>query len=166
MPGNVVPDRGVDASKTVGMPLPEVPDTWTTRHYPVLHSVVARFELQGQVTSNEVVDDTGLSEVEVERAARDLDAEGLVDVYFYGGGGWMVLGNVSGEARRLVGAWPSAALLADRLVDAVERGMETAETAQERGRWQKLRDGFASAGRDVIVSAAGSALGGSAGGLL
>lgn len=154
-----------DAKLLVMSEMGEVPDTWTTRHFPVLRSVVVRYETHGQVTSEEVVQDTGLSELEVDRAARDLRDEGLIAPYFEGGGGFVVMGGPMGDARRLVGAWPSPETFADRLMEAVERGMEDASTSEERSRWKAVRDALTGAGRDIVVNAAAIALGGAASGL-
>lgn len=80
-----------------------------------------------EVSGHQVADDTGLSPGEVDRAARELRDEGLIDPYFEGGGGFSVMA-VSGDARRIVGAWPTAETFAYKLLEAVERGLRAATT--------------------------------------
>jgi hypothetical protein len=132
-------------------PLPEVPDSWSTWDLPILTSIVARYELDGYVGRDTIVDDTGLDVSLVERRARDLRAAGWFGAYFEGGGEFSV-NEISEAARRTVGAWPSPERAADRLLAAVERAIEQAATPEERGRLVKIRDGLAGVGRDLLVN--------------
>ncbi|MDP9466556.1 MAG: hypothetical protein M3P31_04860 [Actinomycetota bacterium] len=125
----------------------------------MLTSLVARYEQAGSADSWQAMQDTGLDAVQVDQAGRALRDEGYVALYFEGGGGFAVT-HVTGDGRRAVGAWPTPQSLADRLVEAVERGLAEASSEEERSRWQKLRDGITGAGRDVMVGVATAALGG------
>jgi hypothetical protein len=74
-----------------------------------------------------------------------------------------VILNVSASAYRATGAWPSPETAADRLIAALEERIANATNDEERTRWQRIRDGFLGAGRDVIVDVAAAMLGGQLG---
>jgi hypothetical protein len=127
---------------------PDVPFIW-----PQDHAVLRA------ATAHVVAEDTGLTETEVDRSVRRLRDNGYLTANFYGGGD-LDISTITGLGLTASGAWPSPETLADRLIAAVEQGLANATTDDERSRWRKLRDGLASAGRDVVVGAAGGALGG------
>lgn len=138
---------------------PEVPDTWTSRDLPVLRAIVAEFETRGASGSETVGAVTGLDRVTLRRSVKALSGAGYMSVHLSGDGRFTVL-NIAAEARRQVGAWPSADSLVDRLLAEVERRLAAASTPDERSRLEKMRDGLASAGREVLVGVATAALGG------
>lgn len=138
-------------------PIPTAPDSWNERHLPVLLSAVARFEAGEDVHGSHIADDTELTQDVVDRTARELRSMGYLDVRFSSEGFWVE--ELSIEARRIAGAWPTPESFAERLIAAVEQGLAAAKTDDERSRWRKLLDGLTSAGRDVVVNASGSALG-------
>lgn len=137
------------------------PDTWLPRDLPVLAALVTRWDQQGRADSWELVEPTGLEHRLIDRAGQALRDAGLIDAMFIDSEGFTVT-RISGEARRAVGSWPTAETFADRLLAAIEQGLANATTDDERSRWQKLWDGAKGAGRDVMVNASGSALGGGA----
>lgn len=59
-------------------PMPHVPETWFSRDLPVLTSIVARVETMGSADQAGVVTDTGLDEVQVDRAVRALQDAGYL----------------------------------------------------------------------------------------
>lgn len=141
-------------------PIPDVPNTWVSRALPVLTSIVGHYESDGAANSEQVVDDTGLSDSIVDRSGRELRDAGFVELYFEGGGGFFVMA-VTEKGRREVGAWPSPESLTDQIFAAVEERVEHADTDEERGRWLKIRDGLFGAGRDFMIGVAAAALYGS-----
>lgn len=138
-------------------PIPAPPDSWNERHLPVLRSAVARFEADGDVHGAQIADDTGLPQHIVDRTAKELRQMGYLDAYFSGEGFW--INELSIDARRIGGAWPTPETLADRLIAALEQAVADAPDEAERSRRRKALDGFLSFGRDLIVNASGSALG-------
>jgi hypothetical protein len=61
---------------------------------------------------------------------------------------------VSERALRATGIWPDEQSAADNLLWVLERKVEEASTAEERGRWVRIRDSFGAAGRDFAVEIA------------
>lgn len=139
-----------------------LPDLWTTCDLPVLVELVRQLEYEGEprvfVESLEV---PGLTEQQIEAATRRLRDSGLIE-----GRGVaelehpLVVVRVSGHALQVVGAWPSPEQLVDRLLTALADAAEHAGSEDERGRARRALDALRSAGRDVLVNAAGGALGG------
>lgn len=68
--------------------------------------------------------------------------------------GWFMVDNISERALRAVGVWPNDQQAADQLLWFLERKVEDATNPEDRGRWQKIRDSFGSAGRDFAVEVA------------
>lgn len=131
-------------------PQPEMIDSWTSWDQPILHSIVARYEADGHVTAQQVLEDTGLDWHIVGRRVRVLRGR-WIDADMDPGDGFTIFG-ISDEARTTLGAWPSPERAADRLLAAVQEAIEQAATPEERGRLEKVRDGLASVGRDLLVS--------------
>lgn len=71
--------------------------------------------------------------------------------------------DVTAKGRREVGLWPSPETAADRLMAALEQAIEQAE-GEQKTRLQKVRDGLAKAGRDVIIGIASGVATGQIGG--
>lgn len=66
--------------------------------------------------------------------------------------------NPTGHARRTVGAWPTAESLADRLVSALTQAADNEPDEEKRGWLKKTALWLGSAGRDIAVDIAGTAL--------
>ena len=101
-------------------------DTWFARDLPVLEALVELLdaELFPLISLRSVAEKTGMDVLTVGIAARALDDAGLIDlsVTMTGGdpGPWHVSG-VSAEARQLTGTWPTPEILAQRMLQALER---------------------------------------------
>lgn len=63
---------------------------------------------------------------------------------------------------RAVGAWPSPDQLADRLLTVLEDAAAHAGSAEERSRARRVLEALRAGGRNLLVMAAGGALGGMA----
>jgi hypothetical protein len=65
------------------------------------------------------------------------------------------------KALQLVAGWPAGAADAavSKLLALAELRIVEASTAEERGRWERVREGLLSFGRDVLVEVVGSAAG-------
>lgn len=138
------------------MTRPSVPETWFSRDLPVLSAIVARVEAGSIATSMDIAADTGLDDNALERSARALEQAGyLPQVWWDGGGGWDIP-DVSERARREVGAWPTAEVLATRLLDALERIATTSGSTDQRTAAGRLLDVAKTDGRGVLVAALGN----------
>lgn len=130
-------------------------NTWADRDLPVLDAIVKYLDDVAGASFPELSDIaelTNLDVIEVGKAALALESDGLVELIKAGGGhgNWGVR-LVSGQARRLVGQWPTA----EQFVDEVAQRLQTAadeETDPERQ--SRLRELASSAGdvaRNVFV---------------
>jgi hypothetical protein len=61
---------------------------------------------------------------------------------------------VSAEAYRAVGAWPSPDTAADRLLAALQAAVDNAPEGEAKNRARRILDGFRAAGRDFLVDVA------------
>lgn len=99
-----------------------LPDTWYSREYPVLREAarIVDAEMYGGARFAQLQEATGLDMDDVTRASRALQDAGLVDVT------WTIpppgsrVTRISGEARQLVGMWPTAETALERIVSALE----------------------------------------------
>ena len=95
-------------AKVVGLPpVPQVHQTWFSRDLPVLTSINARVETTGSADQAGVVTDTGLDEVQVDRAVRALQDAGYFRTYFEGGANFGVLDLRARAERSVPGRQPS-----------------------------------------------------------
>lgn len=130
--------------------------TWGPREMPVLDAVVTLLEQSYMVTVSDVADRTGLELAEVARSLDTLDPT-YVDFRKTETGGdptfWYVL-KVTPEARQVVGQWPTAEGLIDRLAKAFR---DAADTEDDPERHYQLRQaaGLLESGiRDVAIQLA------------
>jgi hypothetical protein len=132
-----------------------VEDTWFSRDLPVLESLVRgvdKMRSNGEFpTLRRAAEDTGLTPDEVLDAAHALSEAGYVVL---GGGfagvdsGGFFATAVSADARREVGAWPTADNLAQRLLDSIQAQADDATTPPERRSVaRKVLDAVGTAGR-------------------
>jgi hypothetical protein len=131
--------------------------TWEPRDLPVLDAVARLIDRDGPVPGaylRDIAGETGLDIEDVVRATNALEAAGLIVMQqrtMGGNGGQWRVREVSGEARRLVGAWPTPDNLADRIVAALQDAADNAPTEEERSRARKLLDGATGVGKGVLT---------------
>jgi hypothetical protein len=142
-----------------------LPDTWHSRDLPVLRHIVkmcdeapndhlhvkgVALELWGRIATQDV-----------ERAAAALASGHLIELGHDDGAGFLLrdITEVSGEARRLAGAWPSADNIADRLIAALQDLAEYSDDPVEKTRAKKALEGLGSFSRDTLISVIGAAAG-------
>ena len=141
-----------------------VQDTWATRDLPVLKAVVELFDGgEWRVGGAQVAERTGLAEDVVQRAFFALANEDpplfkYIDTSSLAGPeiGWVY--EPSGEARRRVGAWPTPESLADRLVQAMDQVAESEPDEEKRSKLRNAAVYLGSAGRDMLVQVAATAV--------
>jgi hypothetical protein len=137
-------------------------DTWTTRDLPVLLAIVEGFDDGGRSPGPKQIQEiTGLEPETVQRALRALGSEQpsfLAEVKGSWGKQIIMVGAPTGHARRAVGAWPTAEVLADRLVAAMNDAADSEADDEQKGLLRKAASFLGSAGRDIVVGVAATAL--------
>lgn len=131
--------------------------TWETRDLPVLDAAARIIDRDGPVPGayiRDIATDTGLEIDEVVRATYALEDAGLIEMAqrsLGGGGGNWRMCSLSGEARQIVGQWPTPENLADRIVAALQDAADNAPSEEERSRAKKLLDGVSGVGKGVLT---------------
>jgi hypothetical protein len=138
-----------------------VHDTWAARDLPVLCATVALLEDSYMVTVADVAAQTGLDEAAVARALEALDPD-YVDFRKTTTGGdpkfWYVL-KVTAQARRVVGQWPIAETLIDRMAEELSAAARTEQDAEQQGLITYAARLIGDTLRDPMVRVAGQVLG-------
>jgi hypothetical protein len=130
-------------------------DTWTNRDFPVLEAIVRLLD-QGSwaVEVRDVAADTGLDPADVDRAIMALVGPYIVEYDRFGTGGdpnpWSV-SQVTENARRVVGQWPTPETVVDRLAQAFVDAAEDEPDPERKGRLRQVAAFITSTGRDVAT---------------
>lgn len=141
-------------------------DTWFSRDLPVLDAIVLEIDkllLRGTYPQlSDIAEITGMAILEVGSAAIALDNAGLIDLHQTMTGGnpapWSVIG-VAGNARQLVGAWPTPESLAKDLYQQIEN-LSASEANPTKSSWFKnFLGGTSAIGKDVVVEVLATAIG-------
>ena len=134
---------------------------WTQYDLPVLEHLVQRLEADGASRVDTPFEVDGLDWPQAAAALRRLANAGYARGVETAQADYpIVVTSVSERALQAVGAWPSPEDLVDRLLAALEEAEQAATTPEERTKLQRARQALVSVGRDVLVGAVGSALGG------
>jgi hypothetical protein len=140
-------------------------ETWSTRDEPVLEAIVELLDDGARVVNSpELAERTGLDVEDVRRAIIALAHEAppfFAYTDFSALNGPNDLGsirNVTGHARRTVGAWPTPEMLADRLIAGMEQAANETDNEEEASRLRRTGQWFGAAGRDVLVSIMSTAM--------
>jgi hypothetical protein len=121
-----------------------------SRDLPFLVEVARRLEeAEKSVWAHDIAAYLGLEEMQAVNATDALVDDGLVQVEYVDQ--FTLFTRISGEARRLTGLWPSPGTAADRLLAALDDAIRRAATPDERTRLEKMREGAAGVGRDLLV---------------
>jgi hypothetical protein len=130
-------------------------DTWTDRDFPVLEAIVRLLD-QGSwaVEVRAVAAETGLDPVDVDRAITALTGPYVVEYDQFATGGdpnpWAVR-QVSAEARRVVGQWPTPESLVDRLAKAFGNAANDEPNEERKGRLRQVAAFLTDTGREVAT---------------
>jgi hypothetical protein len=133
-------------------------DTWHRRERPFLLEAARRLEAtpRDPIWGHEIAHSLQMTDTDAAACLARLGAAGYVELLnvdqFVG------ITNISEDAAREVGLWPTADVAADRLIAALEAAIKRTDEPEQKTRLQKIRDGFAGAGRDVAVSIAGAVI--------
>jgi hypothetical protein len=132
-------------------------DRWFSRDLPVLIEAVRHFDTTNQpLAAGTVAKQLGWDEETAKAAVRALARGGHVSELGVGltaGGDY--IGEVSAEAYREAGAWPSPDTAADRLLAALQAAVDKApEGSEAKTRARRILEGVVAAGRDFAVDVA------------
>jgi hypothetical protein len=126
---------------------------WETRDLPVLRAIVELCEELGNspgVNVHQIADRAGLREGEVNHSLALLHRSDPRYIVSFNGG---YLFGPTERAYRELGLWPSADILVDRLLSALEQIAANGTTLDERSAARKVLDALPSIGRDILIGA-------------
>lgn len=138
-----------------------VGDTWASRELPVLRAIVEIYESTGRsdIRVSAIEKATGFDKETVQQAIRLLYTEPYMrgsiqssgpDIHF--------VGAPTGDALRVVGAWPSPEGLLERLVEGLERAAEDdGRPEEERSKLKQTALWLRGAASQVAIAALGGA---------
>ncbi len=131
---------------------------WTQRDLPVLAWLVRHFDdPAAQRVALDEINVEGLAHDDVVRAVHSLDRETpplIVVEKTWATPPIVSISNVTGEAMRRVGAWPTPEQLVDRFVAALEARAESEPDQERRSRLGQVASALGSGLRDVAVDVA------------
>lgn len=130
-------------------------NTWAQRDLPVLDAAVKYLDDAAGASFPELRDlaeSSGLDVSDVTKAALALESDRLVELGKTSGGtgSWYVK-QVSGEARRLVGQWPTAEQFVDEVANRLQAAADEEPDEERRGRLRELASSASGAARGVFV---------------
>jgi hypothetical protein len=130
-------------------------DTWLSRDLPVLDAVVRLLDGDAwEVTVAEIAGETGLDPKTVDRALEALDGPYVAEYQRLGTGGipdlWSVT-KVTTAARRVVGQWPTAESLAERLAVAFSEAADVEQDPERKGRLRQVAGFLGETGKDLAA---------------
>ena len=99
-------------------------DTWWSRDLPVLDAAVQLFQEQDFVEAGELARATGFDVKDVARALRDMQGHYVGQIQSMGDMDRWCITEVTPEARRAVGQWPTPENVVDRLAQAFTAAAE------------------------------------------
>jgi hypothetical protein len=129
--------------------------TWETRDFPVLDAVVKIYDETGQaIRPSQIEAATGMEPAQVQKALRALLGEN--PPFFEKGQGAMgghilLVGKVTGHARRTVGSWPTPQALTDRIAQAFAEAADNEHEPEKRSILRRGAEAFGGVGKDVAA---------------
>jgi hypothetical protein len=130
-------------------------DTWVSRDLPVLDAVVRLLgEGNFAVQVADIADATGLDTKTVDRALDALHGPYVSEYQKLMTGGiqdsWYVT-EVTADARRAVGQWPTAESLAENLAAAFSEAADDEHDQERKSRLRQIASFLAETGKDVAA---------------
>ena len=138
-----------------------LPETWASREFPILREAARLIEANPPMVggrAHEIAAATGLSDEQVTHGLRALEAEGLITVKWLMGAGAARVPEISGDARRILGTWPTPATALDRMIAALEQVAEHADDAGERSNARKFAAWLGSTSTTIGASVAAAVI--------
>jgi hypothetical protein len=125
--------------------------TWWTRDRPVLDAAVRRFQEEDFVYVRDLASDTGIPVKDVARALLDMRYEYVGEVQSMGDQeGWCIT-EVTPEARRAVGQWPTPENVVASLAVAFSTAADNEQDAERRGKLKSIAGFLADTGKDLAA---------------
>jgi hypothetical protein len=138
-----------------------VKDTWGSRDLPVLDAVVTALEDAFRVNAAEVAAATGIPADDVVKAFYALQGTytGQVQARVGGGPSAFFLGEVTAEARRVVGQWPTAESIIERLAAGMTQAAEDESDPEQKRRLAAVARELGGAAKAIAINVASQILG-------
>lgn len=136
-------------------------DTWHSRELPVLRETARLLEEREPVIGvriNEVAATLGVEDEVVFRSMRILESAGLVEVAWVMPSTHGRVTQISGQARQMVGQWPTAETALERMVAALEAIADNTDDEDERTKLQKFAAFLRGSATTVGLSVASAAI--------
>lgn len=130
-------------------------NTWANRDLPVLDAIVKYLDEAAGAAFPElrdIADLTNLPIADVGKAALALESDHLIELGKNAGGhGTWYAKQVSGDARRLVGQWPTAEQFVDEVAQRLRDAADEEPDPERRGRLRELASSAGDVARNVFV---------------
>lgn len=143
--------RVSEATATVSV----VESTWETRDLRVLENIVNAYDETGSSPRPpSIATSIGLPEEEVQRALRALrhnEPPFFTKMTGAMGGIILLIGEPTGHARRVVGAWPTPDALADRIIAALNDAADNEPDEEKKGKLRRGAEAVAGVGKGVLT---------------
>ncbi|GLP64355.1 hypothetical protein TUSST3_09750 [Streptomyces sp. TUS-ST3] len=137
-------------------------NTWASRDLPVLNAAVKYLDDAAGASFPELRDLAELAQLEVSdvsKAALALESDHLLELGKSSGGvGTWYVKQVSGNARRLVGQWPTAEQFVDEVAQRLQAAADEEPDPERRGRLRELASSAGDVARNVFVDVATSVI--------
>ncbi len=135
--------------------------TWAERDLPVLDAIVTALEDDFRVNAAQVAAATGIPGEDVVKAfyALQWTYTGQVTAHMGGGPAAFFLGEVTAEARRAVGQWPTGESLIEQLAAGITQAAERESDPEQKSRLQAIAGGLRGVAMDIVVGVASQVLG-------
>lgn len=132
-------------------------ETWASRDLPVLDVVVELFDERpgGWLLGQQVVERTGMDRTDVERAVWALSPDYVILGQQMAADGdivTQVLEGVTPAARRVVGQWPTAENLIDRLASGIAQNAEEETDPERKRRLRELARELGGAAKSIAIN--------------
>lgn len=126
-------------------------DTWWSRDLPVLDTAVQLFQQQDFVYVEDLARETGFEVKDVGRALRDMQGVFVGQIMGIGDMERWCITEVTPEARRAVGQWPTPENVVARLAEAFSAAAEHEPDPERRGKLRALGSFLADTGKDFAA---------------
>lgn len=136
--------------------------TWAGRDLPVLDAIVKNLDDSFGTSLpelSEIAEASRLEVLEVAKAATALESDGLIELgkTMGGPGGWYVK-RVTGDARRLVGQWPTAEQFVDEVAQRLQAAADDETDPERQSRLRELASSAGDVARNVFVDVASAVI--------
>ncbi|WP_328631952.1 hypothetical protein [Streptomyces sp. NBC_00356] len=130
-------------------------NTWAARDLPVLDAIVKYLDDAAGAAFPELRDIAEIANVDVTdagKAALALESDALITLGKTAGGlGTWYVKTVTGDARRLVGQWPTAEQFVDEVAQRLSDAADAEADPERRGKLRELASSAGDVARNVFV---------------